>query len=205
MLRGVLPGECAVSLQTNGILISDEILDMCSETRTTISVSLDGPRHIHDRFRVGHTGQGTYDKVLAGIERLRHHPDATFLFTGLLAVVDPESDPTEVYSFFKSLDPPSVDFIYRDGNHSRLPYGKTTLHSTEYGAWMGRLLDVYLADLTPIRIRILDDVIKGFAHKVLKRGDIMVRDYFVVRLYGQDLKSGVCTQGLIGAGALLRR
>ena len=160
MLRGVLPGECAVSLQTNGILISDEILDLCSDTRTTISVSLDGPRQVHDRFRVGHTGQGTYNKVLAGIERLRHHPDGKLLFTGLLAVVDPESDPAEVYSFFKSLNPPSVDFIYRDGNHSRLPYGKTTLHSTEYGAWMGRLLDVYLADPTPIRIRILDDVIK---------------------------------------------
>ncbi|MET0623750.1 MAG: cyclophane-forming radical SAM/SPASM peptide maturase YhhB [Pyrinomonadaceae bacterium] len=160
MLRGVLPGECAISLQTNGILIGDEILDVCSETHTTISVSLDGPRHVHDRFRVGHTGWGTYDKVLAGLKRLRRHPDAKFLFTGLLAVVDPESDPAEVYGFFKSLEPPSVDFIYRDGNHSRLPYGKKTLHSTEYGSWMGRLLDIYLADQTPIRIRILDDVIK---------------------------------------------
>lgn len=160
LLRGVLPGECAISLQTNGILIGDEILDLCSKARTTISVSLDGPRHVHDRFRVGHTGQGTYDKVLAGIERLRRHPDAEFLFTGLLAVVDPQSDPAEVYDFFKSLDPPSVDFIYRDGNHSRLPYGKKSLYSTEYGGWMARLLDVYLADPAPIRIRILDDMIK---------------------------------------------
>ena len=160
MLRGVLPGECAISLQTNGILIRDEILGLCSENRTTISVSLDGPRHVHDRFRVGHTGQGTYDKVLAGLERLRRHPDAKFLFTGLLAVINPDSDPAEVYSFFKSLKPPSVDFIYRDGNHSRLPYGKKTLHSTEYGSWLGRLLDVYLADQSPIRIRILDDIIK---------------------------------------------
>lgn len=160
MLRGVLPGECALSLQTNGILISDEILDLCSETRTTISVSLDGPRHIHDRFRVGHTGQGTHDKVLAGLARLRSHPDSEFLFTGLLAVVDPESDPEEVYHYFKGLHPPSVDFIYRDGNHSRLPYGKKSLHSTEYGRWMSQLLDVYLADPAPIRIRILDDMIK---------------------------------------------
>lgn len=160
MLRGVLPQECALSLQTNGILISDEILGLCSETRTTISVSLDGPRHVHDRFRVGHTGQGTYDKAVAGLERLRHHPDSEFLFTGLLAVVDPESDPEEVYRYFKNLNPPSVDFIYRDGNHTRLPHGKQSLHSTEYGRWMSQLLDVYLADPAPIRIRILDDMIK---------------------------------------------
>jgi uncharacterized protein len=160
MLRGVLPQESAISLQTNGILITNEILDLCSETRTTISVSLDGPQHVHDQFRIGHTGQGTYDKVMEGLERLRNHPDAEFLFTGLLAVVNPESDPAEVYSFFKSLDPPSVDFIYRDGNHSRLPYGKESLHSTEYGRWMAKLLDTYLADPAPIRIRILDDLIK---------------------------------------------
>lgn len=160
MLRGVLPNESAISLQTNGILISNQILDLCSETRTTISVSLDGPQPVHDRFRIGHTEQGTYDKVIEGLERLRSHADAEFLFTGLLAVVDPESNPAEVYSFFKSLDPPSVDFIYRDGNHSRLPYGKESLHSTEYGRWMAKLLDVYLADPAPIRIRILDDMIK---------------------------------------------
>jgi uncharacterized protein len=160
MLRGVLPNECALSLQTNGILISDDILDLCSETRTTLSVSIDGPRHIHDRFRVGHTGQGTYDKVLEGINRLRKYPNSEFLFTGLLAVVDPESDPREVYSFFKSLNPPSVDFIYRDGNHTRLPYRKHSIRSTEYGQWMVNLLDIYLADPAPIRIRILDDMIK---------------------------------------------
>ncbi len=180
LLRGVLPAECAVSLQTNGILISDEILKLCSETRTTISVSLDGPRHVHDRFRVGHTGKGTYDKVLAGLERLRRHPDSKFLFTGLLAVVDPESDPAEVYSFFKSFDPPSVDFIYRDGNHSRLPYGKKTPSSTEYGGWMARLLDIYLADSTPIRIRILDDVIKLMLGGTGTKDGVGLTDYGVL-------------------------
>jgi uncharacterized protein len=180
LLRGVLPVECAVSLQTNGILISDEILKLCSETRTTISVSLDGPRHIHDRFRVGHTGKGTYDKVLAGLERLRLHPDSKFLFTGLLAVVDPESDPAEVYSFFKSFDPPSVDFIYRDGNLSRLPYGKKTPTSTEYGGWMARLLDIYLADSTPIRIRILDDLIKLMLGGTGTKDGVGLTDYGVL-------------------------
>src|SRR5205085_494501 len=100
--------------------------------------------------------QGTFDKVMEGIERLRKHPDSNFLFTGVLAVVDPESNPEEVYGFFKKLEPPSVDFIYRDGNHSRLPDGKKSLQSTEYGEWMAKLLDVYLADLNPIRIRFLD-------------------------------------------------
>jgi uncharacterized protein len=160
LLRGKLPPETALSLQTNGILLGDELLDLFSETRTTVSVSLDGPRHVHDRSRVGHTGQGTFDRVLQGIGRLRSHRDSEFLFSGLLAVIDPESDPGEVYRFFKELNPPSVDFLYRDGNHSRLPDGKDSLQSTEYGEWLAKLLDVYLADSHPIRIRFLDDLIK---------------------------------------------
>lgn len=159
-LRDALPDECSISLQTNGILIDKKILDLCSNTRTTISVSLDGPKDIHDKNRVGHAGKGTYDRVVQGLELLRHHKDSEFLFTGLLAVVDPTSDPVEIYNFFKTFDPPSVDFIYRDGNHSRLPFGKKSLRSTEYGQWMSGLLDVYLADSDPIKIRILDDLIK---------------------------------------------
>lgn len=159
-LRSALPDDCAIGLQTNGLLITEEILDICSETRTTISVSLDGPRHIHDRHRVGHQGQGTYDRVLQGIDLLRNHVDSSFIFSGLLAVIDPESDPEEIYVFFKQLGAPGVDFLYMDGNHSRLPRGKASLQSTEYGRWLARLLDIYLFDQKPLRIRFLDDLMK---------------------------------------------
>ena len=159
-LRDVLSTEYPFSVQTNGMLISQAVLDVCSEFRTSLGVSIDGPRGIHDRHRIDHAGQGTHDKVLEGIARLQNHPDGRFLYAGLLAVIDPTSDPSEVYGYFKELGAPSVDFLYRDGNHSQLPYGKASFQSAEYGRWLSRLLDVYLADPTPIRIRLLDDMIK---------------------------------------------
>jgi uncharacterized protein len=91
---------------------------------------------------------------------LRNHRDAAFLFSGLLAVIDPLSVPQDVYAFFKQTGAPSVDFLYRDGNRSRLPVGKHSTHSIEYGSWLAALFDIYLSDPTPIRIRILDDVTK---------------------------------------------
>ena len=159
-LRRSLPDTCAISIQTNGTLINTEILDLCENNNVTISVSLDGPRHIHDRNRVGFDTHGTFDRVMEGLHRLRSYPAGHHLFSGLLAVIDPSSDPTELYSFFKELSPPSLDFIYRDGNHSRLPHGKTSPSSTEYGQWMVRLFEAYVNDATPIRIRILDDLVK---------------------------------------------
>jgi uncharacterized protein len=159
-LRTALSSEYPLSIQTNGTLITKKILDVCAAYQTSLGISLDGPPRVHNRHRVGHQGEGTFDSVMAGIERLRTHRDAHALYAGLLAVIDPTSNPCEVYYFFKALGAPSVDFLYRDGNHSRLPYGKASFQSTEYGQWLAGLLDVYLADPTPIRIRLLDDMMR---------------------------------------------
>ena len=159
-LRQALPVDYPLSIQTNGMLITETILDVCAKHHTSLGVSIDGPRHVHNRHRVDHTGAGTYEKVLEGVASLRHHRDADFLYAGLLAVIDPTSDPHEVYSFFKQIAPPSIDFLYRDGNHSQLPYGKASVQSTEYGLWLTKLLDIYVADPAPIPIRLLDDMLK---------------------------------------------
>ena len=159
-IRHSLPRSHAIGIQTNGTLITTEILDVCAAHDTTISVSLDGPRHVHDRHRVGFDAFGTFDRVIDGLRLIRSHPARDKLFTGILAVVDPSSDPTEVYSFFKELDVPGVDFLYRDGNYSVLPPGKASQSSTEYGEWMSEVLDLCVTDPSPMRIRILDDLIR---------------------------------------------
>ena len=179
-LRGALPGACAISIQTNGMLITSEILDLCADNRVTISVSLDGPPHIHDKHRIGFDAGGTFNRVMRGLDLLRSHRAVEELFTGVLAVVDPASDPCEIYSFFKELNPPSVDFIYRDGNHSRLPPGKASLLTTEYGRWMARLFEVYVADDQPIRIRILDDMVKLVLGGCGSKDGVGLTDYGVL-------------------------
>lgn len=159
-LRQALTTEYPISIQTNGILISETILDVCSEFRASLGVSIDGPEGIHDRHRTDHAGQGTHDKVLEGIARLRSHRDSKFIYAGVLAVIEPTSDPGDVYAFLKNLGAPSIDFLYRDGNHSLLPYGKASFQSSEYGHWLCGLLDAYLADPDPVPIRLLDDMMK---------------------------------------------
>ena len=53
-----------------------------------------------------------------------------------------------------------MNFLLQDGNHDRLPPGKVRFDSTEYGRWLTGLLDLYLADPSPVPIRIVDDIIK---------------------------------------------
>jgi uncharacterized protein len=179
-LRSVLPEKHSIGIQSNGILINDQILDLCSKYRASISVSLDGPEAINDASRVGHKGEGTFSRVMAGIEKLNAHSDSSFLFSGLLAVIDPESDPQDIYNFFKSTKTKSVDFLYRDGNHDKLPYGKNSFSSIEYGEWLQGLADVYLNDKNPFKIRIIDDCIRLLlGGRGLKEG-IGITDFGIV-------------------------
>ena len=159
-LRCVLPQSHVICIQTNGVLLTKGILDLCAEYRVPISISLDGPKVVNDRFRVKKKGGGSHDEVIAGIKLLREHSESKFLYAGLLSVIDPTSNPVANYEYFKSLGASSIDFLYRDGNHTNLPFGKNTAETTEYGEWMVKLLDAYIADPNPPKIRFFDDLVK---------------------------------------------
>lgn len=159
-LREVLLDDYPIAIQSNGVLLTKEILEVFDQASVSLSISIDGPEGVHDRFRVGKKGQGTHAQTRAGIALLKAHPSAARLFSGVLAVIDPGSSPGEVYAYLTSLGAPSIDFLYRDGNHSVLPYGKAAAQSVEYGRWLEVVLDRYLADPHPPKIRFLDDLIK---------------------------------------------
>lgn len=159
-LRNALPSSCGIHVQTNGILLSDPIIDALVEFGVGVSISIDGPAAVHDRFRKDHQHQATHARVIAGIEKLQRRDDARPLFAGVLAVVDPASSPSEVYLSLKQTGAPSLDFLVRDGNWDTLPFGKASADSTEYGAWLSGLMAVYLADRTPPRVRVLDDMLR---------------------------------------------
>jgi len=160
MLRAELPHPCGIHVQTNGVLLSNAIIDVLVAYDVGISVSIDGPAGVHDRFRTDHAQAGSHTRVAAGIARLTGRSDALPLFAGVLAVIDPTSDPAQVYAALKTTGAPCLDFLVRDGNWDQLPFGKAGPSSIEYGGWLSRLLALYLADPEPPRIRILDDMMR---------------------------------------------
>lgn len=151
---------CELALQTNGVLLSDRVIQTCIRHDVGVSVSIDGPASVHDRHRVDHRGRPSHSAIAANLVRLTSTLEGRAIFSGVLAVVDPSSDPIEVYEALKSTGAPTMDLLYRDGNHDTLPLGKSSVVSTEYGEWMCRLLDHYLADARPTPVRVLDDMLR---------------------------------------------
>ncbi|HTK27960.1 MAG TPA: quinohemoprotein amine dehydrogenase maturation protein [Vicinamibacterales bacterium] len=62
------------SLTTNATLLRPEIIEFLAEEQIGVTVSIDGPRELQDRFRVFHNGAGSYDVAAPKIkELLRRH------------------------------------------------------------------------------------------------------------------------------------
>jgi len=70
----LMPGQRAAhTIQTNGVLIDDEWASFFKENDFLVGISIDGPREMHDAFRVDKGGKGTFDRVMAGLAVLRKH------------------------------------------------------------------------------------------------------------------------------------
>ena len=61
------------TFQTNGIVLDDEWCAFFKEHDFLVGLSVDGPRELHDAYRVTRNGKGTFDLVMGGWSQLRRH------------------------------------------------------------------------------------------------------------------------------------
>ncbi|MCH1925328.1 anaerobic sulfatase maturase [Shewanella sp. C31] len=60
-------------LQTNGLLINDDWCRFLKQHNFLVGLSIDGPRELHDKYRVTRSGKPTFDAVMQAAARLRQH------------------------------------------------------------------------------------------------------------------------------------
>ncbi len=97
-------------LQTNGVLLNEEWAEFLKENRFLVGLSIDGPRGLHDKYRVNKGGAPTFDKVMAAAGLLRKHG---VRFNTLTCVNRfNASRPLDVYRFLRrELDSTYIQFI----------------------------------------------------------------------------------------------
>lgn len=87
------------ALQTNAVTLDDEWCEFFAQNDFLIGVSVDGPKHLHDAYRVDKGGAPTFDRVMRGIELLKKHKvEFNILTTVHAANAD---HPLEIYRFFR--------------------------------------------------------------------------------------------------------
>lgn len=87
------------TLQTNGTLLDDEWCAFFKEHDFLIGLSIDGPKELHDAYRVDKGGQPTFDRVMKGLELLNKHEVEVNVLTTLHAAN--ARHPLRVYRFLR--------------------------------------------------------------------------------------------------------
>lgn len=97
------------AFQTNGVLLNDAWAEFFKENGFLIGLSIDGPRELHDAYRVDKGGQPTFDRVMRGMETLKRHKVE---FNTLTTVHRANADsPLDVYRFLTENGSGFMQFI----------------------------------------------------------------------------------------------
>ena len=95
------------TLQTNGTLLDDAWCTFFKENNFLIGISIDGPRPLHDTYRVDKSGGPTFDRVMRGLHLLQKHGVEYNILTAVNRVN--AEYPLEVYRFLR--DEVGADWI----------------------------------------------------------------------------------------------
>jgi uncharacterized protein len=130
----------ANAFQTNGVLLNDAWAEFFLENGFLVGVSIDGPRELHDCYRVNKGGKPTFDSVMAGIGYLKKHG----VEFNTLTVVNRKNSchPLEVYRFLREAGSGYMQFIPiveritsnpgPDGLHLITPSWSTSVEVSEW-------------------------------------------------------------------------
>jgi uncharacterized protein len=157
------PGMKTVNaIQTNGTLLDDDWCAFFKEHNFLVGLSLDGPAHLHDRYRVDKGGQASFNRVMRGLSYLKEHKvDFNILTTVHAATVD---HPLEVYRFLR--DEVGTQFIQfipiverknKTGFQEGYQVTKRSVTGKKYGQFLIEIFDEWVErDIGRIFVQLFD-------------------------------------------------
>lgn len=166
----------STAVQSNGLLFTGDIGDMLRELGIGLYISMDGPPEVNDRQRLDLRGRPTGAALAAKMAEISS-PRYRDVFMGMLCVVDPESDPGEVFDYLAAFRPPLVDFLLPLNNHDRPPPHLVS----DYGDWLCACFDHWMDVGTAVRVRTFEDIILGI---IGERGADSDSEYLVIETDG---------------------
>lgn len=203
------PGMRIVNtLQTNGVLLDDDWCRFFKQHDVLVGLSLDGPRALHDAYRVDPRGRGTFHRVMDGLALLKRHQVEFNVLTCVHAVN--AARPLDVYRFLR--DEAGARFVQfipvieRDDGIG-LPQGRggpgragpgRSVSGSQYGRFLMDIFDEWVArDVGEVFVQIFDAALAawlgrpaglcvfeetcGRAMALEHNGDVYACDHFVDR------------------------
>jgi uncharacterized protein len=133
-IDGLKPAELqlAHSFQTNGTLIDPGWCAFFVDQRVGLGVSIDGPKHFHDRHRLTRSGRGTFDRTIAGVRLLRRY-QVPFHVISVLSAASMAA-PREMFDFYveEGIEHVCFNVEESEGNHVSESFGEIEVEAAYY-------------------------------------------------------------------------
>jgi uncharacterized protein len=145
-VKELLPAYIKVdyTIQTNGVLLSEDWCKVLGRLGIRIGISLDGFSEEENRFRLNHQKKSSLNDTLQGIQNaqlstyLKYQP-------GLLMVINLSNNPEQSYINCKRLKIKHINYALPHGNYGNFPID-FDVNQTNYANWLIRLFDLWFND-----------------------------------------------------------
>lgn len=149
------------SIQTNGLELSDELLEVLKKWHFLVGISLDGFRLLHDSNRIDAAGNGTWNRILKNLKRLQ----AAGIEVNALCVITAQAakHPEKIYRTLKQLGFSYLQYI-PCLDPLQMPRGTMpfSLSPEDYGIFLRESFRLWYADWKRgayTSIRIFEDMV----------------------------------------------
>ena len=157
------------ALQTNGTLLNEEWCQFFHDHHFLIGISLDGPRALHDAYRVDKGGNPTFDRVMRAVELMKAHGVEFNVLACVNAVTARE--PLAVYRFFRDeVGAKFIQFIpiVERQNSTGFQEGELVTERSvtgrAYGRFLNAIFDEWVRhDVAQVYVQIFDVALAAWA------------------------------------------
>ncbi|MBN2029155.1 anaerobic sulfatase maturase [bacterium] len=148
-------------IQTNGTLIDEAWGRFFAESNFAVGLSLDGPREMHDAYRLTKDHKSAFERTMKGYQILQEHN----VLCEILCVVHAQNvyHPSEVYRFFKQLKARYITFLplVIEQPDSATGVSPHSVPSDAWGAFLCTIFDEWLAgDIGRLKVQIFEEAVR---------------------------------------------
>jgi uncharacterized protein len=148
-------------IQTNGTLLDQKWCEFLRQASFIVGVSMDGPAHLHDHFRLSKDGKPTHSRVMHGYAMLMRYGIPVEVLCVVNAVnVD---YPLEIYRYFRETGAryltflPLVERVKGDAGE----VSQRSVPARKFGEFLCRVFDEWKAqDIGAIKVQIFEEALR---------------------------------------------
>jgi uncharacterized protein len=157
------PGqEIEYTIQTNGILLTDEWCEFFKENKFLVGISIDGPKELHDKYRKNKAGKSVFEKVVRGIKLLQKY---NIEFNALIAVNSKNVEkPLEVYKYLRDdLGIKFMHFIPIVERDKKNKVKEFSVKPGQYGKFLNVIFDEWVRkDVGNVFVQMFDNALASW-------------------------------------------